>query len=480
MYRLRLAALTMVVTAAASAQTPLGPAFTFQGQLNANGNVVNTPHDFQFRLFDAPGGGIQIGNPDEHPAVGLADGVFSIQLNDGGEFGPVAFTGDARWLEIWVKASGDPTYTLLTPRQPLTATPYALFALNAPPAAGFWQANGTDIFNANAGDVGVGTPAPAHKLHVVGDSFTSGRVFVGAPGGDTNVKRSATGSFAQALNWDPPSVNAIPGVWVETVTGSESGGFYADGDIACIWSPGDPDLLRIYDEDDLPSGLPKLTVAGDGDLVFRDDESSIRFPNAGGSSAPMIYLFGAPGLNSRMVLGHSPGFPTWGLQYEDASDKFHFMAAGQAKMTIELASGEVGIGTTTPTNPLSVVGDADVSANLDVGGDVRVGAANLQASAGPERLRIVRGNVSAGGTITAGAGFTVQLNSLGDYTIFFNPPFTGVPSVTVTTRENQEVASHATIFSMGTSWVSILTWREALDQPLNIALDFSFIAIGPR
>lgn len=46
------------------------------------------------------------------------------------EFGASAFTGDKRWLEIAVRSpAGSGSFTTLTPRQPLTASPYALKAL---------------------------------------------------------------------------------------------------------------------------------------------------------------------------------------------------------------------------------------------------------------------------------------------------------------------------------------------------------------
>jgi hypothetical protein len=57
--------------------------------------------------------------------VPVSEGLFTVPL----DFGAGVFTGDARWLEIGVRpglSSG--AYTLLSPRQALTATPYALYA----------------------------------------------------------------------------------------------------------------------------------------------------------------------------------------------------------------------------------------------------------------------------------------------------------------------------------------------------------------
>ena len=63
--------------------------------------------------------------------------------------------------------SGSGVPTTLSPRQPLTAAPYALYALDCPGSgAGYWAENGTTIYNTNTGRVGVGTVGPQFNLHV--------------------------------------------------------------------------------------------------------------------------------------------------------------------------------------------------------------------------------------------------------------------------------------------------------------------------
>lgn len=101
----------------------VGNAFTYQGRLLMDGNPVNGNCDFQFSLWDAESGGTQIGSTQTKANVGVSNGLFSVAL----DFGGGRFTGDARWLAISVRyPAGSGSYQALTPRQPLTAVPYAL------------------------------------------------------------------------------------------------------------------------------------------------------------------------------------------------------------------------------------------------------------------------------------------------------------------------------------------------------------------
>lgn len=99
----------------------MGTAFTYQGQLKAGGEPVNDDCDMAFRLYDHPSVGSQVGSAITR-TVPISDGLFTVVL----DFGGGAFTGDARWLGIGVKCSGDGGFTTLSPRQALTPAPYAL------------------------------------------------------------------------------------------------------------------------------------------------------------------------------------------------------------------------------------------------------------------------------------------------------------------------------------------------------------------
>ena len=108
----------------AAAQTTT---FTYQGRLTDGGTSANGNYDLQFALWDSASGGSQIASTQALPAVQVSGGVFTVTL----DFGANAFPGANRFLEISARLSGASAFTLLTPRQQITSTPYAVRSGNA-------------------------------------------------------------------------------------------------------------------------------------------------------------------------------------------------------------------------------------------------------------------------------------------------------------------------------------------------------------
>lgn len=100
---------------------------------------------------------------------------------------------------------------------------------------------------------------------------------------------------------------------------------------------------------------PAAGVTAYGDLSFGDGASTIQFPAVSGASSPMINMFASGFANAnRMVLAHSPSFANWGLQYQDVTDQFDFLAGGSPVMTVALGSRNVGVGTASPQGQFHV------------------------------------------------------------------------------------------------------------------------------
>ena len=138
------------------AQTPVGTAFTYQGQLTDASLPANGAYDFEFKLFDVLTAGAPIASTVVNDLT-VAAGLFTTKL----DFGATSFTGSARFLEIGVRPGASTgAYTLLGARQELTPAPNAIFSQGAPWAgisgkpAGF--ADGVD----DAGITAVTASAP--------------------------------------------------------------------------------------------------------------------------------------------------------------------------------------------------------------------------------------------------------------------------------------------------------------------------------
>ena len=122
-----LLAVVIFLTAAATAFAQ-GSAFTYQGKLTDGGSAPTGAYDFRFILYNADAGGSQVGTTLTADDVAVTAGAFTVVL----DFGPNIFDGQARWLELAVRQGASTgVYTVLSPRQPVTPAPYAIFAAKA-------------------------------------------------------------------------------------------------------------------------------------------------------------------------------------------------------------------------------------------------------------------------------------------------------------------------------------------------------------
>lgn len=120
---------TIAALVAAAPMAPLAgsTAFTYQGQIRESGVPFAGTADLRFTLYDKELGGSVIGTSIEIAAMTITDGLFTVDL----DFGDGSFDGSDRWLHIEVRSpAATGAWVELSPRQPMRATPYALFALN--------------------------------------------------------------------------------------------------------------------------------------------------------------------------------------------------------------------------------------------------------------------------------------------------------------------------------------------------------------
>jgi alpha-tubulin suppressor-like RCC1 family protein len=206
----------VAVHPAAARQEPLTTAFTYQGELAAAGLPATGTFDLQFRLFDAAGAGAQIGSTLCSDDLVVENGRFTVTL----DFGP-ALAGQRGFLEIQVRqdagqdCSDDAGFSPLSPRQELTASPNAGFALAAgsaalaenslkvggQPAANIATLSGNQTFT---GTLNFSNPGNVFTGNFVGD----GAFLSNLNGGNLQagtVTRSRVGSDVESVlsQWSP-------------------------------------------------------------------------------------------------------------------------------------------------------------------------------------------------------------------------------------------------------------------------------------
>ena len=120
-----------------------------------------------------------------------------------------------------------------------------------------------------------------------------------------------------------------------------------------------------------------------GNVNMNSAASTIQFALPTTTSNGMMTMFPSGTLNSdRMVLQHSPSFPTWGLQYQDTADKFNFLSGGTPVLTADLGNQRVGVMTSTPGARVDIAGTGTYVLNGGGYSDFRLGDANYHLKMG--------------------------------------------------------------------------------------------------
>ncbi len=301
------------------AQTPLGTEITYQGRVEKSGSPLDDTADFEFSLWDAETNGNQIGSTQIVSNVTVDKGVFTVEL----DFGASAFDGDARWLQIALRSPHDPGNTqlhaILSPRQPITAAPYAQYALESPGSA--WSQNGSDVYY-DAGNVGIGTTAPTAPLQVEGTAVAS----------NISVPNPDNPGATINLNW----LNDVPRLRYGGSGAGNHNGF-------AIHGTGDSVKLRLLD-----NGALGLGTDSPGS-VFNSKLDVI------GGHVGVSNDYGFFSFNSTSD-GIGAGLDT------TSSDDLHLFAGGSQHATVT-ADGNVGIGRLDPLLRLHVeeTGDGENS-----------------------------------------------------------------------------------------------------------------------
>jgi hypothetical protein len=283
--------------------------FTYQGRLTDGGTAANGNYDLQFVLFDSLSGGTQVGSPQTLNTVAVSNGVFTVSL----DFGANAFPGANRFLEISARPTGG-SFTLLTPRQPITSTPYAVRSLNAAtadsvPASGVPAGSGNYIQNG-------ASPQAASNFNISGNGTAGGTLSGNAVNATTQYNLNGTRILSNPgtqnlFAGDSAGASNTTGI-ANAFFGKSAGGQNSTGDGNAFFGV----------------GAGALNTTGIGNVIIGDNAE-----------------VGAGNLTNAIAIGH--------LARVDSSNA---LVLGSISGINNGTDTNVGIGTTTPATRLHVVG----------------------------------------------------------------------------------------------------------------------------
>jgi hypothetical protein len=297
-----------------------GTAFTYQGRLNNGGSPATGLYDFRFRLAADPLGNTYVGSPYSTNGVPTTNGLFVTTV----DFGPGIFIGTTNWLEVDVRTNGTGGYTILSPLQNLTPTPYAIFAETARNVSGTISA--------------AQLPAsPNFSGTVTGGAFSDN----GA--GLTNLNVTALNGLNASNFWQTSGNNVAAGQFLGS-TNNQPLTLIANGLPAVVITPNasGPEIVLGTAQNTIASSSPGSSIlGGNGNVVNTGSSYSVI---GGGQSNSVSSVNGFIGGGSGNVLNYPDGFIGGGVNNILNSSYYSVIGGGNGNTVVSSSSTMIGGG----------------------------------------------------------------------------------------------------------------------------------------
>lgn len=367
------------ITTTAFAQSP---EFTsYQAVIRDASNSLVASQNVSLRisiLKDAADGTVVY--QETQSATTNTNGLISIKIGagtlipDSGSFAEIDWANGSYFIKTETDPSGNSNYTISGTSQFLSV-PYAMYAKTSGSASTSWTTSAANLFNANSGNVGIGTNDPRYKLDVKDGFFHTSFNTSSLPASDSDGGL-AIGWNKSAGNAEVNFYNAFNSAGTSFLFSQKTGAATAN------------DLLIIRGNGNVGIGTTNPTTklhVKNGTLTIDDGTKPYTFPTADGSSGQVLKTDGAGntswgietagnnvftdgaqdpteqgaylmwnkdgGLGRTHLINHKGG-GQGGFKFEEASND------GSSRTTNMLLTGDgkLGIGTEGPTEKLDVSG----------------------------------------------------------------------------------------------------------------------------
>ena len=396
-----------------------GTAFTYQGRLNDNGAPANGKYDLTFSVYDAGSAGNLVSGPVTNTAVTVSDGLFTTSF----DFGAGVFAGSLLWLEIGAQTNGGAgNFVLLSPRQELTPTPYAIFAASAatsitaasvaagsvvpnqlstpaaptdnqvlsfsggsllwkdPGASGsVWSLNGADTYY-NAGNVGIGTstPTPGVKLEVNGSALLTpgglgGNIQFGTPSAETGM--TIIGTNRADVRFDGVTLKLLAGAGRTPPSVAGGIAISTNGSVGVGIIPNSGAGIRLD-----VNGQAILRTGGNGGgfVSFGSPNGETGMTISGNNRADLRF----DGAVLKLVAGGAGGPPS-------SANGIAITTAGNVGVGTEAPLAKLDVRGTTRTSVLTITGGSDLAEPFATGmGGLPKGSVVIIDEEHPGRLKL--------------------------------------------------------------------------------------------